>query len=135
MTYLEKIAHIYIENQVNHKSGSAFFQIDPDQSNIKLNIEWWYFNLQLDKSYFVDVSMNRDGEEMLINEQMIPVEKMETDDPYLSMCASYAPELLKPKAGSYQFSVTLMDEDQNICDFIQSYFEIQVKEKTPKPTA
>lgn len=132
MPYLEKIGHLYIENQVNHKSASDLFVINKNQPSIQLDIDWSVFNLLLDKSYFVNVSIIRDDRKMVLNEKMLPVGSIKTEEPYLTMWLAYKPDILNPQPGSYELSVTLLDSDENICDYVLCYFEIQTKEKAQK---
>jgi hypothetical protein len=127
--YTEKIAYLYIENQVNHQSASSYFLIDKNQPSIELTVNWSFFNLRKGNDYFINFSIIRDGAEMVWNQQETPVDtKSMVSEPYDSMWAKYKPEISKPKVGTYQMTIELLNSKKDYLDSNTSYFEIALKD-------
>ncbi|GAA3193047.1 hypothetical protein [Lentilactobacillus kefiri] len=127
--YTEKIAYLYIENQVNHQSASSYFLIDKNQPSIELTVNWSFFNLRKGNDYFINFSIIRDGAVMVWNQQETPVDtKSMVSEPYDSMWAKYKPKISKPKVGTYQMTIELLNSKKDYVDSNTSYFEIALKD-------
>ncbi len=124
-----KIAYLYIENQVNHQSASSYFLIDKNQPSIELTVNWSFFNLRKGNDYFINFSIIRDGAVMVWNQQETPVDtKSMVSEPYDSMWAKYKPKISKPKVGTYQMTIELLNSKKDYVDSNTSYFEIALKD-------
>lgn len=127
--YTEKIAYLYIENQVNHQSASSYFLIDKNQPSIELTVNWSFFNLRKGNDYFINFSIIRDGAVMVWNQQETPVDtKSMVSEPYDSMWAKYKPKISKPEVGTYQMTIELLNSKKDYVDSNTSYFEIALKD-------
>lgn len=119
----------YIENQVNHQSASSYFLIDKNQPSIELTVNWSFFNLRKGNDYFINFSIIRDGAVMVWNQQETPVDtKSMVSEPYDSMWAKYKPKISKPKVGTYQMTIELLNSKKDYVDSNTSYFEIALKD-------
>lgn len=123
--YSEKIAYLYIENEANDKAAISTIPITQDQSSIQLTIHWLFFNLRKDKSYFTQITINRDGNEKVLNQPMVQVDNSQATNKGLNSLGVYfSPKISNPQSGTYQISVLLLDSDHEILDSCKSYFQL-----------
>lgn len=123
--YSEKIAYLYIENEANDKSAISTIRITQDQPSIQLTIHWLFFNLQENKSYFTQITINRDGDEKVLNQPMVQVDNgSATNREFNSLGVYFSPKISNPQPGTYQISVLLLDSDHAILDSCKSYFQL-----------
>lgn len=66
---------------------------------------------------------------MVWNQQETPVDtKSMVSEPYDSMWAKYKPKISKPKVGTYQMTIELLNSKKDYVDSNTSYFEIALKD-------
>ncbi len=94
-----------------------------------MTVNWSFFNLRKGNDYFINFSIIRDGAVMVWNQQETPVDtKSMVSEPYDSMWAKYKPKISKPKVGTYQMTIELLNSKKDYVDSNTSYFEIALKD-------